>query len=250
VLVQGTKAVQLLRGVLFLVVVAVSATAIFDLTAFRWLINHSLPALLISIPVIFQPELRRALEKLGRTGIVLPRSTQAQQLKQTLEIVAAVAQILSRQTLGALVVLERETGLEDYIETGVRLDAVISKELLLTIFHTNTALHDGAVIIRHNRVMAASCLLPLSRLDTGEQLGTRHRASIGLTETTDAIVVVISEETGVISITHNGRMIRNLDKTRLLKILTAFHRAQLTEDESTWSKFERFLPWRKSKSKK
>ncbi|HEY86229.1 MAG TPA: TIGR00159 family protein [Chloroflexi bacterium] len=241
VLVQGTKAVQLLRGIFFLVVVAVSATAIFDLTAFRWLINHSLPALLISIPVIFQPELRRALERLGRTGITLPGSTQAQQLKQTLEIVSSVAQILSNHKIGALIVLERETGLEDYIETGVRLDALISKELLLTIFHINTALHDGAVIIRHNRVVAASCVLPLSRLDTGEHIGTRHRAAIGLTETTDAIVVVVSEENGAISIAHNGKLIRHLGKIRLLKILNAFHRAQLTDNETTWSKLKQML---------
>lgn len=237
-LVQGTKAVQLLRGIIFLVVLAVTATSIFDLTAFRWLIGNSLPALLVAIPVIFQPELRRILERLGRTGNIFNRPKQASQLEYTLKIVAAAAQKLSYRGLGALMVLERETGLEDYIETGVRLDALISEDLLLTIFHTNTALHDGAVIIRPDRIVAASTLLPLSRLSVeGQHLGTRHRASLGITEATDAIVVVVSEENSIISVVHNGRMIRNLNESRLLKILQAFYRAQLTTDDaSTWFK--------------
>ena len=235
ILIQGTQAVQLLRGVLFLVVVAFTITTFFDLTAFRWLINNSLPALLVAIPVILQPELRRALERLGRTGSPFARPNQRSKLENTLRIVAAVAQRLSSQKLGALIVLERETGLEEYIETGIRLDAHISAELLLTIFYTNTALHDGAVIIRDNRIASASSLLPLSKLGTGNyHLGTRHRASLGLTEATDAIVVVISEETGVISVSYDGRMIRNLDETRLLKLLEAFYRAWLVETPSHW----------------
>ncbi|MFQ5578003.1 MAG: diadenylate cyclase CdaA [Anaerolineae bacterium] len=243
ILVQGTKAVQLLRGILFLVVVAVTITGIFDLTAFRWLINNSLPALLVAIPVIFQPELRRALERLGRTGNILARANQTRQLEATLDTAAAVAGKLALKSYGALIVLERETGLEDYIETGVRLEAQVSEELLLTIFFPNTALHDGAVIIRHDRVIAASCLLPLSRLGPdGYHLGTRHRASIGLTEATDAIVIVVSEETGIISVSHDGRMIRNLDQARLLKILKAFYRAQLTQTTPSWLKFRRKLP--------
>jgi diadenylate cyclase len=247
ILVQGTKAVQLLRGLLFLVVVALTTTSIFDLTAFRWLIRNSLPALLVAIPVIFQPELRRALERLGRTGNILTRTNQTSQLETTLKIVAVVAQKLSLNNYGALIVIERETGLEDYIETGIRLDAVVSEELLLSIFHSNTPLHDGAAIIRYDRVVAASCLLPLSRLEiNGPHLGTRHRASIGLTEATDAIVIVISEETGIISIAHDGRMIRNLDEARLLKILQAFYRSQLTQTRPFWIKLRHKLPWSKA----
>lgn len=241
-LVQGTKAVQLLRGVLFLVVVAITSTTIFDLTAFRWLITNSLPALLVAIPVIFQPELRRALERLGRTGLVLAGPRSAQQLQLTIREVSAAAAKLSLRQHGALIVLERETGLEDFIETGVRLDAAISSDLLQTIFFPNTALHDGAVIIRQNRIVSAGCLLPLSRAESADgHLGTRHRASLGLTEATDAIVVVVSEETGIISVAHNGRMIRNLDQTRLLKILTAFYRPQLTQTNSYWNNLRRKL---------
>jgi len=242
VLVQGTKAVQLLRGLLFLVVLAITSTSIFDLTAFSWLMRNSLPALLVAIPVIFQPELRRALERLGRTGYLFTRNHPSQ-LEATLQTVAAAAQRLSLQGHGALIVLERETGLQEYIETGVMVDGLVSKELLLTIFYVNTALHDGAVIIRNNRLVAASCLLPLSRADTDTDFGTRHRAALGLTESTDAIVVVVSEETGIISVSHNGRMIRNLDEMRLFKILTAFYRSQLTQAVPQWVKLMQKLPW-------
>ncbi len=242
VLVQGTAAVQLLRGVLFLAILALTTTSIFDLTAFKWLMTNSLPALLVAIPVIFQPELRRALEKLGRTGYIFMRQNQSVQLEDTLKIVSAAAQKLSLKQHGALIVLERETGLTDYVETGEKIDAVVSDALLQTIFFVNTALHDGAVIIQNNRIMAAGCLLPLSRAETdGGHLGTRHRASLGLSENTDAIVVVVSEETGIISVAHNGRMIRNLNETRLLKILSAFYRNQLTQEIPAWVKFiERF----------
>jgi diadenylate cyclase len=240
ILIQGTQAVNLLRGILFLVVAIFTATSFFDLTAFRWLINNSLPALLVAIPVIFQPELRRALERLGRTGGLFARPTPGRQLEDTLKIVACTAQELANQGLGALVVLERETGLESYVETGTRLDALVSEALLLTIFYTKTALHDGAVIIRDDRIVSASSLLPLSRLGTGSyHLGTRHRASLGLTEATDAIVVVVSEETGVISVAYDGRLIRNLDETRLLKLLKAFYRTWLTDTPSSWFKVKR-----------
>lgn len=248
ILVKGTKAVQLLRGLLFLVVLAITTTSIFDLTAFRWLMSNSLPALLVAIPVIFQPELRRALERLGRTGSILTRANHPAKLEKTLRTVSGAAQKLSLQGHGALIVLERETGLQDYIETGVMLDAQVTQELLLTIFYINTALHDGAVIIRNDRLVAASCLLPLSRVETDGHLGTRHRASLGLTEATDAIVVVVSEETGIISVAHNGRMIRNLDEERLFKILTAFYRAQLTQAVPKWVKYLQKLPGRQSRN--
>jgi len=242
VLVQGTAAVQLLKGVLFLAILALTTTSIFDLTAFKWLMTNSLPALLVAIPVIFQPELRRALEKLGRTGYSFMRQNQLTQLKETLKIVSVAAQKLSLKRHGALIVLERDTGLADYVETGEKLDAVVSDALLQTIFFVNTALHDGAVIIQNNRIMAAGCLLPLSRTESdGGHLGTRHRASLGLSENTDAIVVVVSEETGIISVAHNGRMIRNLNEARLFKILSAFYRSQLAQEIPAWVKFvERF----------
>lgn len=252
ILIQGTQAVQLLRGVLVLVFITFLVINLFDLTAFRWLINKSLPALLVAIPVIFQPELRRALERLGRTGTMFARAGQYDELEETLQVVASVAQQLAAKRLGALIALERETGLEEYIETGIRLDAQISRELLLTIFHTNTALHDGAVIIRNNRIVSASCLLPLSRLGTGSyHLGTRHRAALGLTETTDAIVVIVSEETGIVSISYDGRLIRELDEIRLLKLLRAFFRTRFVDASTGWGIFKKRLGnWREQAFKK
>jgi len=239
VLIQGTRAVQLLRGLLLVAVIVFTLTSFFELTAFQWLIRNSLPALLLAIPVVFQPELRRALERLGRTGSIFSRSNHKHQLERTLKIVARATEQLSKQNLGALIVLERETGLKEYIETGIRVDAVITEELLLTIFHHNTALHDGAVIIRDNRIISASSLLPLSSLGTGNyHLGTRHRAALGLTEVTDAIVVVVSEETGTISVGYDGRLIRNLNEARLLKILSAFYRTWLMESPPVWLKLK------------
>lgn len=244
-LLQGTKAVQLLRGIFFLVVAAVTVTSFLDLTAFRWLVTNSLPALLVAIPVIFQPELRRALVRLGQTRGLLIWSNQEQALDLTLRAVSQAAQKIAAAGDGAIIVLERETGLEDYIETGIRLDAVVSAELLATIFHHNTDLHDGAVIIRQSRIVAASCLLPLGRFDRSEtpNMGTRHRAALGLTEATDAVVVVVSEETAVISIAYDGRIIRNLDRLRLLKVLRAFYRGRLQSENQTWAQLRQRWPF-------
>ena len=235
-IIQGTQAVQLLRGIMIIVIVTVVVTSVFELTAFSWLIRNSLPALLVAIPVVFQPELRRLLERLGRSpgGLLYVRPQEAV-LRQVIETVAKASNQLSLARHGALIVLERETGLQDIIETGVRLDAEVTQELLQTLFFPNTALHDGAVIIRQDRVVAAGCVLPLSTTDGGErQLGTRHRAALGVTEGTDAIAVVVSEETGIISIAHNGRMIRRLDEKRLVRVLSAFYRAEFESSLPGW----------------
>ncbi len=235
-LIQGTQAVQLLRGVVIIVVVTVVVTSVFHLTAFSWLIRNSLPALLVALPVVFQPELRRLLERLGRsTGGLFGLRSQEAVVGQVLEIIAQACSQLSVARHGALVVLERETGLQDIIETGVPINAAVTRELLLTIFYPNTALHDGAVIIRQDKVVAAGCVLPLSTMNGADRhLGTRHRAALGVTEGSDAIAVVVSEETGIMSIAHNGRMIRRLDEKRLARILTAFYRAQLEETLPGW----------------
>jgi diadenylate cyclase len=235
-LIQGTQAVQLLRGLVIIVVIIVVITSVFQLTAFSWLIRNSLPALLVAIPVVFQPELRRLLERLGRsTGGFLSWRSQETVLRRVIETISQACSQLSLNRHGALVVLERETGLQDIIETGVYIDAEVSRDLLLTIFFPNTALHDGAVIIRQDRIVAAACVLPLSAADGGDRhLGTRHRAALGVTEGSDAITVVVSEETGIISIAHNGRMIRRLDEKRLAKILIAFYRAQFEESLPGW----------------
>jgi len=235
-LIQGTQAVQLLRGIVIIVVIIVVITNVFQLTAFNWLIRNSLPALLVAIPVVFQPELRRLLERLGRSpGGLLGRRSREVALRRVIEAISQACNQLSLARHGALIVLERDTGLQDIIETGVYLNAEVSRDLLLTIFFPNSALHDGAVIVHEARIVAAGCVLPLSAADGGDRhLGTRHRAALGVTEGSDAIAVVISEETGIISIAHNGRMIRRLDERRLAKILTAFYRSRFETSLPEW----------------
>jgi len=240
-LVQGTQAVQLLRGVILVVLVTVVLVSIFPLTAFRWLVVNSIPALLVAIPVIFQPELRRALERLGRTGQLLSRPSIDEQTAQVIAEVGLACRRMAARRHGALIVMERETGLQEYIDTGVVIEAKVSSQLLETIFFPSTALHDGAVIIRGDRVVAAACVLPLTdSLLPGAHLGTRHRAGVGVTEQSDAIAVIVSEETGVTSVAHNGRMIRRLDERRLARVLEAFYSLQ---DEDALPKFSQ---WYKS----
>lgn len=222
-LIRGTRAVQLLRGVIILVVLlGLISVTVIDLTASRWLITAILPALLVAVPVIFQPELRRALEQLGRTGRYF-RFVRRDSPNQIVEPVANACQQLSRRREGALIVLERETGLQEYIDTGIVLNAEPTAELLVTIFNKHTELHDGAVIIRDDRIAAAACVLPLStRSLSDRQMGLRHRAALGISEVSDAIVIVVSEETGQISIAHNGRIIRRQEPSRIGTILNAF----------------------------
>jgi diadenylate cyclase len=189
----------------------------------------------VAIPVIFQPELRRALERVGRAGSLANRQSSLPTLSIVIGAVSQAARILADRRHGALVVIERETGLQDYADTGVRLDALVTPELLLTVFFPNTALHDGALIIRGERAIAAGCVLPLAAsVALDYHLGTRHRAAIGITEQSDAIAVIVSEETGIISVAHNGRMIRRLDEARLAKVLQAIHGPRLSGSVSPW----------------
>lgn len=234
-LLRGTQTVQLLRGIIILVLLIGLLSAVRELRAFGWLVRSAVPALLVSIPVIFQPELRRALERLGRTGGLLTSPAREQKMGQVIEGVAAASQTLSERRHGALIVLEQETGLGEYIDTGIGMDAAVTPELLETIFFPNTALHDGAVIVRGDRIVAAACVLPLIGNLSGERhLGTRHRAALGVTVGTDAVAVVVSEETGIISVAHNGRMIRRLDAKRLQKILSAFYEPALRSNWPRW----------------
>ena len=234
-LIQGTQAVQLLRGVILVVLFAALLTSILRLTAFSWLMSKAVPALLLAVPVIFQPELRRALERLGRAGAFPALQGAEPVAKQVIRDVVLASGLLAERRHGALVVLERNTGLDEYVDTGVRLGAALTPELLLTLFYPNTALHDGAVIVRQGQVIAAGCVLPLSTGTSMDYLlGTRHRAGIGLSEQTDAVVVIISEETGIISVAYNGRVIRRLDENRLTKILEALFQSEVVE--VTWAK--------------
>jgi diadenylate cyclase len=220
-LMQGTRAVTLLRGILFVAFAAILASSLFHFTAFTWLIRNSIPALLVAIPVIFQPELRRALERLGRPSTFWIGRTNLS-TTQFLATLTRAAGALSKQGYGAIIVIEGRTGLQEYIDTGVKLDAELTVDMLLTIFHKGTALHDGAVIIRDERILAAACVLPLSENPNLERdLGTRHRAALGLTESTDAIAIVVSEESGVISVAQNARLTRYLDEGNLNRLLTS-----------------------------
>lgn len=234
-LIHGTQAVQLLRGVIIVVLVAAVLTNVLHLSAFSWLITKSVPALLLAIPVIFQPELRRALERLGRAGSLANRQAALPDAALVIGSVARACRILSDRRHGALIVMERDTGLQEYADSGVRLDATVTPELLLTVFFPNTALHDGALIVRGERAVAAGCVLPLAAsFAVDYHLGTRHRAAIGITEQSDAIAIIVSEETGIISVAHNGRMIRRLDEVRLAKVLQAIYSPRLVESMSPW----------------
>ena len=226
-LAQGTQAVQLLRGMVLVILVAFLASQILPFQGFSWLVSTALPALLIAIPVIFQPELRRALERLGRTGGLLLRVQQEEEMERIIDEVTRAVHRLAGERHGALIVFERETGLQEFIETGVEINAEVKAELLRTIFHPNTALHDKAVIIRGDEVVAASTMLPTSHNPQYSGLGTRHRAAIGLTEESDALVVVVSEETGIVSVAYNGRMVRRMDANRLRNVLLAFFQHRL-----------------------
>jgi diadenylate cyclase len=220
--IQGTRAVQLLWGVVFLLI-AVVLSNLLQMTALTWLFKNSIPALLIGIPVIFQPELRRALERLGRTGVLLNRplgTWNAPNASHGGDEICKACGTLSGRRFGALIVIEQGTGLQEYADTGIALDALVSERLLLTIFHPNTPLHDGAAIVRGDRLLAAGCALPLSEDSPGNfSIGTRHRAALGVSEQSDALAIVVSEETGTISVARNGHFERGLDPVRLKEML-------------------------------
>lgn len=221
-LIRGTRAVQVLRGLIVIATIIFLLARIFELRAFSWLVDNSLPALLVAVPVIFQPELRRALEQLGLVSRYL-RFFQREEINPAVMALKDAALRLSQRRHGALVVFEQDTGLQEYVDTGILLDAVPTPELLLTIFNKNTELHDGAVIVRDGKLVAAACVLPLSTSSLSDrQMGLRHRAALGISEVSDAVAVVVSEETGQVSIAHNGRILRRQDITRLDSILHAF----------------------------
>jgi diadenylate cyclase len=232
-LIRGTQAMVLLRGVILLVIAITLLTAWLQLPAFSWLLRAAISPLLIAIPVIFAPEIRRALERLGRAGalfIFMPNLQPAQVMRR-IDAICSAARRLADHRYGALIVIERERHLDEFAETGVILDAQMSAQLLMQIFFVNTPLHDGAAIVRDDRVLAAGCVLPLSASGTlsrsvERQMGLRHRAALGISEVSDAVAVVVSEETGALSVALNGRMIRRLDQSRLRSILNAFYRPQ------------------------
>lgn len=219
--IRGTRAVQLIKGLIVLLVAA-TISSWLRLNTINWILDKVMAMVIVAIPVVFQPELRRALERLGRGKFFArPLYFLGEEAANRLagELVRAVS-MMSKRKIGALIVMERETGIYDYMETGIKIDGVVSAEFLLNIFMPNTPLHDGAVIIRGDRAVAAGCFLPLSENpDLSKDLGTRHRAGLGISEHSDALAIIVSEETGIVSVAREGRLTRNLDENALKELL-------------------------------
>jgi diadenylate cyclase len=240
---RGTQAGTVLRGVAILIAVVALLNNLTRLPAISWILRTILPALLIVVPVIFAPEIRRTLERVGRVDF-FRRAYPASDVPPYIQAVVTAAKRLSERRHGALIVLERDVGLDDFTSTGMRVDAVVSAELLLQIFFPNTPMHDGAVILHGDRILGAGCVVPLSSgnelsATTERRMGLRHRAALGVSEVSDAVAVVVSEETGILSVAHNGRMIRRLDPQRLQNVLLAFTRSAPRSALWSWPLFRR-----------
>ena len=245
---RDTQAMVLLRGVILIVVALVLLTSLVDLPAFSWLVRNSVPAMLLAIPVVFAPEIRRALERIGRAGSVFSnfRPAGAAEVEQAVRAVVTASARLSARQHGALIIMQRLDNLDEYTASGVKMNSIASPELLLQIFYPNTPLHDGAAVLSGNRIVAAACVMPLSssgilNRSPDRQMGLRHRAALGISEDSDAVAVVVSEETGAISIAHAGRMIRRIDPERLENILMAFFRPSAMQPSSRW--YARLFPY-------
>ncbi|MBF0568838.1 MAG: TIGR00159 family protein [Nitrospirae bacterium] len=216
-LIRGTRAVEMLIGIGVLLAMSLAA-GYLKIYTIDWLIQSFWAYIVIAVIVLFQPEIRRALAHMGKSPFFRP--TSAEELKSLDEIVKSAASLSARK-IGALIILERDTSLKDYIEIGTYLDARVTRELLLSIFHPTSPIHDGAVVISGNKIVAAGCFLPITfRPDIDRLLGTRHRAALAITEETDAVVVIVSEETGTISTAIAGEIEKRPDMAHLRNILT------------------------------
>jgi diadenylate cyclase len=239
-LIRETRAEQLIKGI-FVLIFATWASGFFRLYTVNWLLRNTMTVGVIALLIVFQPELRRALEFLGRGGIILGKPLNEALDKETkilIDEITSAVQSLAKKKTGALIVLERETGIGEFMETGTKIDAVVSSQLIQTIFATNTPLHDGAVVIREKRIASAGCVLPLTENQSlSKELGTRHRAGLGISEHSDAIAIIVSEETGVISTAKDGRLSRYLDAKTLKEMLTNLYKPQE-------HKYRGFLKWR------
>lgn len=235
---EDTRAITLVKGVIFLLVLTLLSNWL-NLHAIYWLLSKMLTLLFVALPIVFQPELRRALEHLGE-GRFLAHSSflNDEDAENVIQELDSALRELSAVKTGALIVIERNMGLNDICRTGVQIDGLVSKEFLRNIFFVNTPLHDGAAVIRGKRVIAAGCLLPLTENRTlSTELGTRHRAGIGLSEQCDALVLIVSEETGIISVAENGHIHRNIDSIQLkeyLRPIFAPEKMSLKEMIANW----------------
>jgi diadenylate cyclase len=238
IMVRGTRAVQLLQGIFLLVIIWALSTWL-NLYTLRWLMNQIFTLGIVTVLIIFHPELRRALEQLGRGKLFARSSQEEQDISHQISEVMKSVNYLAPRKIGALIVFERNTGLNDYIESGIKMESRISSELLSNVFVPNTPLHDGAVIIRRGQIMAAGCYLPLSENPfISKELGTRHRAAIGITEVCDAISIVVSEETGQITLAINGQIVRDIKEESLISKLFEELRPQFKGKKGTeWKAF-------------
>ena len=239
-LIRGTRAVQLIKGII-IVLLAVPVSQWLHLKATHAILQDIQAMLIVAIPIVFQPELRRALEQLGQgrflgeTPLLMPH--EEVDMNHVIDEIARAAEHLSRSRTGALIVIERQTGLREYAATGVPLEAMVTAALLENIFVPNTPLHDGAAIIRGERVVAAGAFLPLTDSATpGSELGSRHRAALGLSEQSDAAIVVVSEETGTISLAVEGHLNRRLDDRSLRELLGQLFRARTHNPLWIWQR--------------
>ena len=240
VMLEDTRAITLVKGIIFLLALTLVANW-FNLHVIYWLLSKAATLLFVAMPIVFQPELRRALEHLGE-GRFLAHSSflNDEDAENVIQELDSALRELSAVKTGALIVVERNMGLNDICRTGVQIDGLVSKEFLRNIFFVNTPLHDGAAVIRGKRVIAAGCLLPLTDNRTlSTELGTRHRAAIGLSEQCDALVLIVSEETGIISVAENGHIHRKIDSSQLkeyLRPIFAPEKMSLKEMIMNWRK--------------
>jgi len=245
-IIKETRAELLIRGII-LIVLLIVLSYIFNLTMVYTILSNIIIYGVLAMIIIFQPEIRRVLEHLGRTSYNDRRILRDTDVltKVVSEIVNAVDN-LSQQKTGALIAIEQDTGLGDIIDNGIKIDAIVSSALLENIFVVNTPLHDGATIIRGDRITASGCVLPLTgSKDISKKLGTRHRAALGLSEVSDSLILIVSEETGTISLALNGKLVRNYDKERLQKILIKILSSKI-EKKQSWK--EKIALWLKKKS--
>jgi len=235
-LIKGTRAEQLIKGLLIILVVS-KLSDIAKLYAVYFILDNTMKLGFIALLIVFQPELRRALEYIGRNKFLQKDyiANERREMQNVFHEIVETVTFLSKRSIGALIVLERDTGLGDYIETGIKLDAEISSELLISIFYDKTPLHDGATIISNNRIVAANTYLPLSTNNSvSQELGTRHRAGIGLSEVSDALVIIVSEETGSISVVDESELTRYIDDKKLMNILFNAFKVNEKKKSSFW----------------
>lgn len=239
---RDTKALVLLRGVLFLIVVVSLLSSLRVLPAFSWLTANTLPTMLLAIPVIFAPEIRRVLERIGRTGSILAQDKFSSETERIIQTVVQASRRIAERKYGGLIVFSRLDSLQAYVETGVRLGATVNPETLIQIFYPKTPLHDGAIIIADEVIAAAGCVLPLSSSGVLEEspersMGLRHRAALGVAEESDAVAVVISEETGIVSLAYDGKIDKYVPLDELQGRLNGFFKP----DQSSKSLFARLI---------